>query len=445
MRERDLGRTFLLQDVLVVIVAVLLSQLVRQLLSQAFPGLKPSVPLGDYVHLLLIFVPTWALGADRLGLHDSRLLTGPAIPILRALVVAQAWGAVAIAVILVAVQAPLNRSFLLVFFALSTALLAVVKLAQRAHLLHVHGASVALVVGPMTSAVRALVEVGARPHDVLADPEADSLRRRLQAGAVDEVLLSPALAVETLRTLMRACEEAGITALVARDDIDLASVPPRLELLGSTPYLVYRVQPVDQPSRFVKTIADRVAGAVLLVLAAPLLLAIALAVRLNSRGPAFFVQERGGLNGHPFRMYKFRTMRHGAELQRDQLMAANEMDGPVFKIAADPRLTSIGRFLRRTSLDELPQLVNVVRGEMSLVGPRPLPLVETRGLTGPHRRRLSVRPGLTCLWQVSGRNELGFERWMELDLEYVDHWSLSLDFAILLRTVPALLSGRGAR
>jgi lipopolysaccharide/colanic/teichoic acid biosynthesis glycosyltransferase len=208
---------------------------------------------------------------------------------------------------------------------------------------------------------------------------------------------------------------------------------------------MYRVQPADQPSRFVKTIADRVAGAVLLVLAAPLLFAIALAVRLTSRGPAFFVQERGGLHGHPFRMYKFRTMWHGAELQRDQLMTANEMDGPVFKIAADPRLTSIGRFLRRTSLDELPQLFNVVRGEMSLVGPRPLPLVETRGLTGPHRRRLSVRPGLTCLWQVSGRNELGFERWMELDLEYVDHWSLSLDFAILLRTVPALLSGRGAR
>jgi exopolysaccharide biosynthesis polyprenyl glycosylphosphotransferase len=289
------------------------------------------------------------------------------------------------------------------------------------------------------------VEIGARPHDALAEAEADSLRRRLQAGAVDEVLLSPALTVDTLRTLLRACEEAGITALVARDDIDLASVPPRLELLGSTPYLMYRLQPADQPSRFVKTISDRVAGTVLLVLAAPLLAAIALAVRLNSRGPAFFVQERGGLHGHPFRMYKFRTMTHGAELQREQLMAANEMDGPVFKIAADPRLTSIGRFLRRTSLDELPQLINVVRGQMSLVGPRPLPLVETRGLAGPHRRRLSMRPGLTCLWQVGGRNELGFQRWMELDLEYVDHWSLSLDFAILLRTVPALLSGRGAR
>jgi exopolysaccharide biosynthesis polyprenyl glycosylphosphotransferase len=339
----------------------------------------------------------------------------------------------------------LNRSFLLVFFVLSTAFLAATKLAQRAHLLQVRGASVALVVGPMTPGVRALVEIGARPHDALTEPEADSLRRRLQAGAVDEVLLSPALAVETLRTLLRACEEAGITALVARDDIDLASVPPRLELLGSTPYLMYRMQPVDQPSRFVKTISDRVAGAVLLVLAAPLLAAIALAVRLTSRGPAFFVQERGGLHGHPFRMYKFRTMTHGAELQREQLMAANEMDGPVFKIAADPRLTSIGRFLRRTSLDELPQLINVVRGEMSLVGPRPLPLVETRGLAGPHRRRLSMRPGLTCLWQVGGRNELGFQRWMELDLEYVDHWSLSLDFAILLRTVPALLSGRGAR
>jgi lipopolysaccharide/colanic/teichoic acid biosynthesis glycosyltransferase len=121
------------------------------------------------------------------------------------------------------------------------------------------------------------------------------------------------------------------------------------------------------------------------------------------------------------------------------------MDGPVFKIARDPRVTSFGRFLRRTSIDELPQLLNVAAGHMSLVGPRPLPVIETRGLTGVHRRRLSVRPGLTCLWQISGRNDLPFEQWMALDLQYVDRWSLGLDLAILLRTVPALLGGRGAR
>ena len=177
----------------------------------------------------------------------------------------------------------------------------------------------------------------------------------------------------------------------------------------------------------------------------PLLIAVALAVKLTSRGPVLFIQRRGGLNGRPFPMLKFRTMRADAERERDTLLAANEMDGPVFKIRDDPRVTPLGRLLRRTSIDELPQVANVLLGHMSLVGPRPLPVIEMANVTGPHRRRLSVRPGITCLWQISGRNELGFQEWMNLDLQYVDNWSLGLDFAILLRTVPALLTGRGAR
>jgi lipopolysaccharide/colanic/teichoic acid biosynthesis glycosyltransferase len=144
-------------------------------------------------------------------------------------------------------------------------------------------------------------------------------------------------------------------------------------------------------------------------------------------------------------MLKFRTMRVGAEAERAALLALNEMDGPVFKLTNDPRVTRFGRLLRRFSLDELPQLLNVVAGQMSLVGPRPLPVEETAALTGEHRRRLSMRPGLTCLWQVGGRSDLAFKEWMALDLDYVDRWSLGLDVAILLRTIPAILKGRGAR
>jgi lipopolysaccharide/colanic/teichoic acid biosynthesis glycosyltransferase len=215
--------------------------------------------------------------------------------------------------------------------------------------------------------------------------------------------------------------------------------------VGPTLYLTYRTQEPELPSRFVKALIDRSVGLVMLLMTLPLTLVIALAVKLSSRGPVLFVQERGGLHGRPFRMLKFRTMREGAEAERAALLAANEMDGPVFKIAEDPRVTRLGRLLRRTSMDELPQLLNVVLGHMSLVGPRPLPLLETRALSGIHRRRLSMRPGITCLWQISGRNELGFREWMALDLQYVDHWSLGLDLAILLRTLPALLTARGAR
>ena len=150
------------------------------------------------------------------------------------------------------------------------------------------------------------------------------------------------------------------------------------------------------------------------------------------------------MNGRIFTLYKFRTMVEGAEKDRAKLESKNEMDGPVFKISNDPRVTALGRVLRRTSLDELPQLLNVLLGHMSLVGPRPLPIVETEALTGAHRRRLSMKPGITGLWQVSGRNELGFASWMALDLEYVDRWSPGLDLAIVLRTLPALLSRRGA-
>jgi lipopolysaccharide/colanic/teichoic acid biosynthesis glycosyltransferase len=184
---------------------------------------------------------------------------------------------------------------------------------------------------------------------------------------------------------------------------------------------------------------------VLIILFAPIMLLVALAVLVSGGRPVLFIQRRAGLNGHPFPMLKFRTMHAGADRKRAALGALNEMDGPVFKMRDDPRVTPIGRFLRRTSLDELPQLFNVLAGQMSIVGPRPLPLEETEALTGRHRRRLTIRPGLTCLWQVSGRSDLTFAEWMALDLEYVDSWTLWLDVAILLRTIPAIVTRRGAR
>jgi exopolysaccharide biosynthesis polyprenyl glycosylphosphotransferase len=211
--------------------------------------------------------------------------------------------------------------------------------------------------------------------------------------------------------------------------------------------LVFRSTRAGTWQSVAKVIFDRIAATLLLLLLLPLFLILWIAIKLESPGPALFRQRRSGRHGDPFTMYKFRTMHSDAEMRKAELDALNEMQGPVFKIKKDPRVTRIGAFLRFTSLDELPQLLNVFLGQMSLVGPRPLPTYETLAMTAnAQRRRLSVSPGITCLWQISGRNEVkDFADWVRLDLEYIDQWSLWLDFEILLRTIPAVLFGRGAR
>jgi lipopolysaccharide/colanic/teichoic acid biosynthesis glycosyltransferase len=262
---------------------------------------------------------------------------------------------------------------------------------------------------------------------------------------VDEVIVGGDLPRERFRELLLVCHEAGIPVLVPTESVDLSLPAPRAEVIGERLHLVFERHEPGRISLLAKALLDRVLAAVGLVICLPIFAAIATAIKASMGGPVLFVQQRGGLNGRPFPMLKFRTMRAGAEAERASLLAKNEMDGPAFKLTDDPRVTPLGRILRVTSLDELPQLANVLVGHMSLVGPRPLPLIETRELTGPERRRLSMRPGITCLWQISGRSDVSFREWMALDLKYIDDWSFMLDVAILMRTVPALLARRGAR
>ena len=195
---------------------------------------------------------------------------------------------------------------------------------------------------------------------------------------------------------------------------------------------------------FMKRVIDVVLSSILLLVLSPLFLVLAVWIKATSKGPVFFTQERVGLNKRTFRMYKFRSMLDEAEKMRESIEHLNELDGPAFKIQNDPRITRIGKFLRRTSLDELPQLFNVLRGEMSLVGPRPPLREEVERYEWMFRKRLSVKPGITCIWQISGRSDVSFARWMRMDQDYVENWSLWLDFRILLKTIPAVLSSRGA-
>jgi exopolysaccharide biosynthesis polyprenyl glycosylphosphotransferase len=444
-RERPLEVAVLTQDVLVVLVSLVAAGYLREALRPFLPALKAPAPFRDDLHLLLVFLPAWALGAQRNRLHTLASLTGPPLELVRKLLFAQAWGAIALVLILVGAQVPFNRSLIALFLLLSTMALVFVKAAQRRWASRVHGQALALLLGVKRGGrTGEIEELLGRRVEVVDEWTPDALRRRLREGGADEVVVSPVVPRGDVRPLIDVCDEVGVPAFVAAERLDLGLRPPEAEVIGRTLYLVYSRHQPDPLALFVKAAVDRVASAVGLVVLSPVLLVVAALVKMTSSGPVLFVQQRGGLNGHAFPMLKFRTMRQGAEAERETLLVQNEADGPVFKMAHDPRVTPVGRFLRRTSLDELPQLINVAAGHMSIVGPRPLPVVETRELTGSHRRRLSMRPGITGLWQVSGRSSVAFEEWMALDLQYVDGWSLGLDCAILLRTLPAVLSGRGA-
>jgi exopolysaccharide biosynthesis polyprenyl glycosylphosphotransferase len=245
---------------------------------------------------------------------------------------------------------------------------------------------------------------------------------------------------------IQACELEGVEACLVADFFNTQISRTTLDHFYGRPVLVFRSGPEMLWPRLAKQFIDFVGASILLVVFSPFMLLAALLIRLTSPGPVFFRQERSGLNGKPFVMYKFRTMVTNAEQLKQELAALNEMSGPVFKVTNDPRVTSVGRWLRKFSIDEFPQLFNVLRLEMSLVGPRPLPVDEVKRFDDiAHRRRLSVKPGLTCLWQVGGRSNVSdFKEWVRLDLEYIDRWSLGLDFEILWRTIPVVLLGKGA-
>jgi exopolysaccharide biosynthesis polyprenyl glycosylphosphotransferase len=271
--------------------------------------------------------------------------------------------------------------------------------------------------------------------------------RFLREHVVDEVVI--ALPMESsygqAARIATLCEEQGITVRLLSDIFNLHQAQPRAEELAGEALTTIQTGSQDGWQHFAKRILDVSVSLVAMLLLSPLCLLAALIVKLTSLGPIFFVQERVGLNKRRFRLYKFRTMVADAAERQWEIEHLNEMGGPVFKIRNDPRLTPAGKFLRRTSFDELPQLFNVLKGDMSLVGPRPLPVRDYQGFRQDwQRRRFSVRPGITCLWQINGRSSTPFEKWMELDMQYIDHWSLGLDFKILAKTIPAVIKGAGA-
>jgi len=274
----------------------------------------------------------------------------------------------------------------------------------------------------------------------------DDISSVLKNHVIDEVILAiPRAMIPDVEKIAFACEEEGVRFRVMADVFDVQVARMELVEFAGLPLLTLHPVSRDEWKDLLKRVMDFVISAASLPVLLPLTAAIAIAIRLDSPGPVFFIQQRVGLNKRLFPMLKFRTMIDGSDRMQKEYEHMNEAKGPIFKITNDPRITRVGGFLRRKSLDELPQIFNVIRGEMSLVGPRPMSIRDVDLFDkGIQRKRFSVKPGITCLWQVSGRSLLPFSKWLELDLYYITHWSLKMDLKILLKTIPVVLRGTGA-
>jgi exopolysaccharide biosynthesis polyprenyl glycosylphosphotransferase len=423
--------------------------------------------------LLLALMAAWHAVFVVFGLYRSRRLSSAAAET-RDIVKATSLGSVAVLGVDAVIDIELvTSSFLMAFWVLSTALTTLTRLSLRAILerFRIRGRNLRniVIVGTNARALRFAELVEDKPtlgYQIrgFVDEEWKGLQKfrgtgrelvallgdfgnYLREHVVDEVVIALPLSSHYAQcsNILLACEEQGVLVHILPDFFDVNHARLSLEVLEDQPVITLRTGAMEGWPVLVKRAVDLVVAAVLLVLLTPLFILVAILIKLTSPGPVFFVQDRVGLHKRPFRFVKFRTMVEDAEHQQAALEKLNQVSGPVFKIWNDPRTTPLGAVLRKTSIDELPQLVNVVLGDMSLVGPRPLPLRDYRAFDADwHRRRFSVRPGMTCLWQIEGRNSIPFDRWMELDMQYIDQWSLWLDFKILANTLPAVVAGKGA-
>lgn len=422
---------------------------------------KTIDPFTNYFWLLLVVVPFGPLLLDLQGFYDSPIDKSQSrsfIQIVRAMI----YLSIIVSGCVIFLRLPLaNRSIPILFIVIATGVLLLKERLAfqwvrrrtargelREPILLAGGTQdIAALEQSFTPEQRVQLDVVDR-IDIERQPISDLVEAMHRHSVARVIFAANHTQLSRVEEAVGACEVEGVPAWLMADFIHTSIAKPDFDAFGGRPMLVFRSTPEVSWTLFVKEwVIDRPVALILLILLALPLLVIAIVIRITSPGPIIFRQNRAGKHGKPFVMYKFRSMDNDAEMRRAELEPFNQMNGPVFKVESDPRVTPFGRWLRRTSMDELPQLVNVLLGNMSLVGPRPLPLYEVEKFENTaQRRRLSVKPGLTCLWQISGRNQVrDFSDWLKLDLDYIDHWSLGLDLKILLRTVPAVLTGLGAK
>ncbi len=413
-------------------------------------------PPGTHVLMLIFCAIVWAWLGSALRIYES-MDSGSTSYALRRTVRQTIFGTVLLVVFhyLVRPDPPMSRSFLTLFFFYDLLLLALFRWSspgligayQRGFGTPYH----LVIVGSQKkrSALAEMLQKGspyriAITAQLTQDECADKLPTLLKERIVDEVIFDvDSSRLEALEEVFLQCDEEGVRTRVAVGFFPHVNSDISFDRVGDAPLLTFSAAPLDDVRLLLKRFFDVVISAVALVVFAPLFAAIATLIKLTSKGPVIYSQDRCGLNGRKFVMYKFRSMVRNADELKPQLQHLSERD-IAFKIPRDPRITSVGRWIRRFSLDELPQLWNVLRGDMSIVGPRPPIQEEVNRYERWQRRRLRMRPGLTCLWAVSGRDQIDFVSWMKMDISYIENWSLKLDWSIMLRTIPHVLAGKGA-
>lgn len=463
----SLRKVVLALDAAALVASMLLAYLLHDTLQSWIPALKDPASFQGYLRLMVFVIPTWlvVLSVRRMDRVFEERWTRRWL--LWQLVQVEAIGLLALAAILFLTQIIINRSIIGLYAVTSFTLLYLLRVAvqlrnerrgrgqghTRLVVAGAWGPSMSEFLGRAAGTDYPPVVVGRiGPAD---DDATDALPHLGPLGEVDAVLhreavdavlfFAPYQQPDDVPDALETCERLGTTTGFFVEALHRPRSVPRISALFDASFVLYEVSPKSPTALAMKHLFDLLGAALITVLAAPLLLAVAGLIRVTMGPGVLFTQDRAGLNGRVFRMFKFRTMVADAPDRRDALAAQNEMSGPVFKITDDERITPLGHFLRKWSIDELPQLFNVLQGTMSLVGPRPLPTYEQKDIRGDQRRRLSMRPGITGLWQVSGRNDVDFDQWMELDLRYIDEWSLLRDLGILFRTVGAVLLRKGAK
>ncbi|MGA8890103.1 MAG: sugar transferase [Anaeromyxobacteraceae bacterium] len=467
MRNRVVEGTVRLLDILCVLAAVPAAYFLRDFLPVQNRG--PLVPLDEYWPFVVFTLFLWLACTWFFSVYQSYRTRSAWPEIAR---IAKALTAVAVihmaAIFFLRLHEDVSRLFFGTYFAVAFGLLVAnrIVLRQFARTVRRKGMNtrVFAVVGSGELAREVVHTVEEHPDwgmqfaghivedDVRDPPSREHLLGRvsqlgqiLDDNVIDEVIFAvPRERLSEVEAAFRLCQEQGANARVCLDLFDAGTGHVSLGEMDGLPMLSFSRAPTDEFALLLKRGFDVLSSAVAVLLLSPVLVGAAVAVKLDSPGPIFFRQVRVGKNGRPFKMLKFRSMHVDAEARLESLRSLNEASGPVFKMKNDPRVTRVGRFMRRTSIDELPQFLNVLTGEMSIVGPRPPVPSEVRQYQRWQRRRLSVKPGITCTWQVSGRSNISFDQWMELDLEYIDHWSLWRDIQICFQTIPAVLTSRGA-